>query len=291
MIRLRCRPEFLGLWLLLLAGPLVAQQPVRVQWPLVDFIILGDTSRVTLLASPNLSTMVGSEGSNLAHLTFDPVQVRQWTGFMRRVVDSMARVKRLTQVGVIRPYLVTTSERASIAVGAGPGGQGQRFILVLNDSLGRHSWTSAASVSQLDTLLAALGSVAERTPESSDAGPTDSCTSKTVVDSISLADTTSFQVVQQQPPQLVSHNPLLYPFNEQRIEREGRVWLEFVVDREGRPEPNSFCVLLTDGTGFTASALQWFRAARYLPATLAGRPVRWLVYQEVRFMLPLHQDR
>jgi hypothetical protein len=273
-----------------LSGPLVAQQPVRVQWPLVDFIILSDTSRVTLLASPNLSTMVGSEGSNLAHLTFDPVQVRQWTGFMRRVVDSMARVKRLTQVGVVRPYLVTTSERAYIAVGAGSGSRDERFILVLNDSVGLHSWISGASVSQVDTILSALGSAAERRPELGDAGPTDSCTGKTAVDSIPLADSGGLRVAEQLP-QLISHNPLVYPFNEQRIEREGRVWLQFIVDREGRPEPSSFCVLLTDGTGFTASALQWFRAARYVPAKLLDRPVRWLVFQEVRFIMPLHEDR
>lgn len=143
---------------------------------------------------------------------------------------------------------------------------------------------------QVDTLLAALGSVAERFPESSSAGPTDSCTTKTAVDSISLPDTTGL-LVEEQPPQLISHNPLLYPFNEQRIEREGRVWLQFIVDREGHPEPSSFCVLLTDGTGFTASALQWFRAARYLPAKLLGRPVRSLMFQEVRFIVPLHEDR
>lgn len=148
MISLRRRLALLGLWSLLLVGPLVAQHPVRVKWPLVDFIILGDTSRVALLASPNLSTMVGSEGSNLARLTFDPVQIRQWTGFMKRVVDSIARVKRLTQVGVIRPYLVTTSERAFIAVGAGSGGRDERFILMLNDSVRHNFWTSGASVSR-----------------------------------------------------------------------------------------------------------------------------------------------
>lgn len=269
----------------LLIRSLEAQQPVRVTWPLADFIVLGDSSKVTLLASPNLSTMVGSEDVNLTRLSFDPVSVRRWTEYMRRAVDSIARLRRVTPFAVITP-LVNMSAQAYIGIGATAGKQDERFLFVLDDSAGGHRWRTEASAKQVDTMLGALGAVADRLPNPM---PSDTCAGEVRLDSIPAADTAVR--MKQKPPELLTHTPLMYPFNEQRLEREGRVWLRFVVDKEGRPEPGSFCVLLSDGSGFTVTALQWFRAARYAPSQFLGQPVRALVFEEVRFTLPLHEDR
>jgi TonB family protein len=76
-----------------------------------------------------------------------------------------------------------------------------------------------------------------------------------------------------------------YPETERQAFVEGRVWVQFVVQATGDVDHRAACVLLSDGPGFTQTALLALRDARYSPAVTTAGPVASLVVQEFTFRL------
>jgi TonB family protein len=76
-----------------------------------------------------------------------------------------------------------------------------------------------------------------------------------------------------------------YPEAMRQSGIEGKVQILMIVDTLGRVETGSVHVLASTDPRFEAPALAAVAASRYAPARLAGRPVRQLVMQAVRFRL------
>ena len=78
---------------------------------------------------------------------------------------------------------------------------------------------------------------------------------------------------------------LHYPAELQRMNVEGKVVVQFVIDTSGRAEPKTFRVLQSTDPQFTAAARLAAFGARYLPAEARGRKVRQLVQLPLAFTL------
>ncbi|MEB2285960.1 MAG: hypothetical protein B6D46_04730 [Polyangiaceae bacterium UTPRO1] len=86
------------------------------------------------------------------------------------------------------------------------------------------------------------------------------------------------------PPELVERILPEYPARARALELEGRVLLEIVLDREGRPEPD--IRVRRSQPPFDAAAIAAVRQWRFRPARDgAGRPVRVIMEIPVRFEL------
>jgi TonB family protein len=66
---------------------------------------------------------------------------------------------------------------------------------------------------------------------------------------------------------------------------EGEVVVVYVVDTTGRVEPASWQVLKASHDGFPEAAREAILAGTFTPARVAGRPVRQLVQQTIRFAI------
>lgn len=77
-----------------------------------------------------------------------------------------------------------------------------------------------------------------------------------------------------------------YPETQYRQGTEGRVLAEFVVDTTGLVEMNTFGVVSSSNPAFTDAVRSALRRAAYHPAVLKGVPVRQVVQQAFRFVLP-----
>lgn len=89
----------------------------------------------------------------------------------------------------------------------------------------------------------------------------------------------------EQPPQVVSGPPLVYPVMLRNAGVTGRVVLSLIVDTTGRAEPRSITVLQSPHTGFNAAATDWALGARFRPARLHGHAVRTLVRLPIDFKI------
>lgn len=89
----------------------------------------------------------------------------------------------------------------------------------------------------------------------------------------------------QEPPELLTAPPPVYPAPLRAAGVQGRVMVAAVVDTLGRAEAGSVRIVLSDNPGFDAAALTTIRAARFRPARMYGRAVRVLVRVPVVFRL------
>jgi len=76
-----------------------------------------------------------------------------------------------------------------------------------------------------------------------------------------------------------------YPAALRAAAIEGEVLAQYVVDTTGRVEPGSWKVLRASHDGFREAAREAVEAGRFKPARIAGRPVRQLVQQTIRFRI------
>lgn len=81
-------------------------------------------------------------------------------------------------------------------------------------------------------------------------------------------------------------NPF-YPDSLQRLGMSGHVLAEFVVDSTGRPEMDTFGVVLSTDRLFTDAVRRAVNSARFLPARLGGKAVRQLMQLPISFVSPL----
>ncbi|HKP28000.1 MAG TPA: energy transducer TonB [Gemmatimonadales bacterium] len=76
-----------------------------------------------------------------------------------------------------------------------------------------------------------------------------------------------------------------YPAALRAAAIEGEVLAQYVVDTTGRLEPGSWKVLRASHDGFREAAREAVEAGRFKPARIAGRAVRQLVQQTIRFAI------
>ena len=76
-----------------------------------------------------------------------------------------------------------------------------------------------------------------------------------------------------------------YPEDLRRAGVRGEVRAQYIVDTDGRAEPESFRVLSTSHTAFSESVKAALFCMRFLPAEMDGRKVRQLVQQPFNFDL------
>jgi TonB family protein len=84
-------------------------------------------------------------------------------------------------------------------------------------------------------------------------------------------------------PVLLAAGALRYPAVFAAARVSGSVTLEFVIDVEGRVEPDGIRILSATHQGFVAAAQEAVQTTRFRPAKKAGRPVPVRVRQTVTF--------
>lgn len=239
-------------------GEAQADPEVRhVRWPLLDMVILPDSSSgVWLLVGPNPATQDWETGSQLVSLATDAVLALQWVTVARGpgAVTPPLRARR----GAAFVVLARNSSEATPA---------ETFILAVSDSNSHTAWKAYASSAQVDTLLNNLEAVAlqARTIGS----PPDSAAAEG--DSVDV------------PVRIVAIPEPEYPRDLASKRRIGRVWMTYVVGADGRAVEGSFRPLLSDDFLFTRAAVQALLRGKYRPARLHGHPVRQRVFQVITF--------
>lgn len=137
---------------------------------------------------------------------------------------------------------------------------------------------SAAPASEVESDVAAAATApAASAPERVAAGGGD-------VGGVGAGDTPLTLAAVARPPEIVERVLPEYPVRARALELEGRVVLEVVLDREGRPEPA--IRVIRSQPPFDEAALAAVRRWRFRPARdAAGHPVRVLMEIPVRFEL------
>ncbi|MEO8294220.1 MAG: energy transducer TonB [Gemmatimonadota bacterium] len=87
------------------------------------------------------------------------------------------------------------------------------------------------------------------------------------------------------PPQLISSGPQMFPPAMRAAGIAGRVTMQFVVDMTGHVEASSFKVLNTTHQAFVEPAKQMLLKSVFKPGKVKGEPVRVLVQQVINFTI------
>jgi TonB family protein len=126
------------------------------------------------------------------------------------------------------------------------------------------SWSVPATAPNVLELLTTLDAVAQRSA---------------VAPAPQSFDSTGSYLPEQldRSPEMTGRPLLQYPPAALRRRREGRVWLEFIVDTTGAVETETIRVLMSDGDEFTEATLALLAKIRYSPGVHRGVPVRTLV--------------
>ena len=93
-----------------------------------------------------------------------------------------------------------------------------------------------------------------------------------------------FEFEVEKPVRVMPHSAFpAYPPVLKTAGREGEVFAQFVVDREGRAVPHSFKVLRSRHPLFSQAVQEVLPRLRFTPAQLSGRPVLQIVQQPFTF--------
>jgi len=239
----------------------------RVRWPLLDIVLVPDSSSVWFLAGPNAGTTQWGRGTNLADFGIDPVLALQWVTVARRLKPPLPGRSLPDSAARVTPPLRARNGPGFVLLGTNtekPSAD-RSFILLVSDSGSRTHWKAFASAAQVDTLLTAL-EVTAISGQAEASGWND----------LACQDPDT-------PVRIVSQPVPPYPSRLAHGGAVGRVWMTYVVGADGRPEPESFSALLSDDSLFTWSALDALRRSRFKPARTDGQPVRQRVFQAVVF--------
>jgi hypothetical protein len=233
----------------------ISPQLEHVRWPLLDMVMVPDSSGVWFLVAPTPATRQWESGSHLVDLRIEPVLVLQWVTLARRLTPAGIRLTPKLRGTRGPQFLLLGRNRAK----ASPE---KTFYLVASDSTRRTQWKTFASSAQVDSLLTAL----ERTARAGQA---------TFDPAAEPEPDTPVSVVFQPRP--------AYPGELASKRRIGRVWMQYVVGADGRAQPGSFRPLLTDDSLFTHAAIRALLRGRYKPAYANGQPVPQRVFQAIIF--------
>lgn len=262
--------------LLSVGAPLESQAPatvVRVQWPLIDVVMVTDSCYgVWLLAAPNVRTSNWERGSQIIGFAVDPLILLQWG----------TTAQALTRDSVPAAFPDSVRFRATPRLQSRSGGRfmtlvrdlkrgpaDRRLQLVLIDSAGQTQWKTFTNAEEVTQLLATIEEVVARAPAL-----------RPRTDSSLVADDQESEF--EPAVQLKVPRPH-YPSALLSRRQPGRVWVEYVVGTDGRVEKGSIHVLLTDHEEFASAAISALQRATFRPATRRGTLVRQRVFQPISF--------
>jgi hypothetical protein len=241
----------------------------QVRWPLLDLVVLPDSSSgLWLLVSPNKGTVQWHAGASVVSLAIDPVTTFQWVMVARKLVSESAGGGEPETIH-LTPPLRGRCGPAFVLLARNPdkAGSAEAFIFLVSDSASHSQWKTFASAAEVDTLLTAVEQTAwEQEKWTPNIGG---------LSGVADSNDTPVEIVSQRAPR--------YPYHLTYTGREGRVWVSYVVDSTGRPEPESFRALLSDDQQFTDEAVSALRHSKFRPARLRGRPVPQHVFQVIAF--------
>ncbi|HMA44019.1 MAG TPA: energy transducer TonB [Gemmatimonadales bacterium] len=254
--------------------------PMRVTWPLIDFLVLGDSTHgLQLLASPTLSSVQGRLANQALTITLPPVSTRVWAAGVAALVESIAKLPPRDRTWFASLALKGNLGRAWLRVSLNAERTPETpFDMELFDSSRGPGapeatpWAVAASATDLFGLLTTLDAVAERSAVDTTAATGDSM-------GIYLTEQLD------NPPQATEDPHVKYPDAARTHGREGRVWLEYVVDTSGAILDGTVRVLMSDGDDFSQAILEAVPRIRYAPGRRRGAAVRTLVWTPVTFRL------
>jgi hypothetical protein len=248
--------------LISLSSPAVAQSSPpgtrHVQWPLLDLVMIPESTGVWLLVGPTPATEQWKSGSDLVHLAADPVLTLQWVTVARRLAPGSMRVTPKLQCYFHSSEFVVLGRNEKDEFGK------RAFVLVAADSAPRVQWKAFASAEQVESFLTALEKTAMATRE-------------------------IFKPIAEPEPEIpvsiVTVPMPKYPATLASRGRIGRVWMQYVVGADGRAQSESFRPLLTDHPLFTQAAVAAILQGRFKPARLKGKPIPARVFQAVVFRM------
>lgn len=275
------RTSWWTLWLFvtapLCAGQTMARDPVRVAWPLVDFVVFGDSSRgVHLLASPNLQAVQGHDQTTMTDLILEPAAAERWAAGVATLIDSVTRLPAQDRAPFVTVPLEANFGRARLVLSFdGKGPSSQPFLLGVFDSPSSKGWSVYASAREIKDLLTNLDAAAQ-------ASALDSSPAARPAGWAYLAS----QLDRGPRPRNPRDIDLRFPGGPALIKKEGRVLAEFVVDSTGHVRPESFHTLLSDGTDFTNAARDAVVRTAFVPGERQGHSVNTLVWQWFVFHVP-----
>jgi hypothetical protein len=246
----------------------------HVRWPLLDIVILPDSSAgVWLLVAPNSGTKQWEAEIPVVSLAIDPVLALQWATLARGLTGADSNNPMPNAVDRLTPplrakrgpqFVVLAQNRRKTA-------PEEALVLVVSDARAHTQWKTFASPAQVDALLDALqGAAMESRLWFAPGDLTGAASSEDSAD-------TPVRVVAIPRPD--------YPLELSFKGRIGRVWMMYVVGADGRAEPGSFRPLLADDPLFTRAAIAALADGKYEPARLNGHPVPQRVFQVITFRL------
>jgi hypothetical protein len=87
------------------------------------------------------------------------------------------------------------------------------------------------------------------------------------------------------PPQMISSGPQLFPPAMKAAGIPGKVTMQFVVDVTGHVEPGSLKVIAASHQAFVEPTKQMLLKSLFKPGKVRGEPVRVLVQQVINFAI------
>jgi hypothetical protein len=251
------------------APPVSADSSVsRVEWPLLDLVLVPDTSHgILLLAGPNIHTENWMKGSQIVSLAVEPVTLLQWAS----AALALLREPVATEKTAAERYKITPALRGhwgEFLVLARRMDRAGEFQFIASDTASKVQWKTLAGPEHVNQLLQTIEDVVARAP-----------TLRPWNDSTLVADPDTGVVAAFQ----LSVPPPKYPADLGQAGQPGRVWAQYIVGLEGRVEPGSIRILLTDHREFAGEAVAALMQARFRPATRNGQNVRQRVFQAIVF--------
>ncbi len=249
--------------------------PERIAWPLVDFVVLGDSAHgVQLIAAPNLHTVQGQGQHDNMTLTLEPQATRRWAASVAHLVDSVARLEPNDRSPFVTVPLVANLGKAELIVSL--DGRGRReapFLFVVAESVGkRKGWNVQASAQDIRDLLTVIDATAQTSVF-------DTAPHRADGEGVYLA------CQLDHPPRLRDGERVFYPMGALSGGQEGRVLAEFVIDSSGKARPGSFRALLSDGGSFSDAVRDAVMHARFVPGKAHEQAVSTLVWQWFAFRI------
>jgi TonB-like protein len=242
----------------------------QIRWPLLDIVILPDSSSGLLfLVAPNPRAVQWTKpGTSVVSMGIDPITALQWA----TVAHTLLADPSSGGAGAwsVAPPLRGSRGPEFVLLAKNPkrSAPSEALIFLVSDSALHTQWKTFVSPAQLDALLTGLEAVARERQATWDPSSTAFGTTN---DSVEVPVRVVFQPEPKFPGKLA--------FNG----REGRVWMSYAVDSTGRTETGSMRPLLSDDLLFTQAAIDALMHSKFKPALRHGRPVRQQVFQVIQF--------
>jgi hypothetical protein len=237
----------------------------RIAWGPVNVLVRADSCNGVHLWAQ--SSKLGYTGSPIAYVAaFDPDLLNPWLDRANFVLTFQSPPAGDSVLALQTPPLIAfDSSRLVLGRRSHKGKWAKQVTLLFLDPAGAHPWSIETTLDEADDFLQVLWAQGLRSGVCPD--------TTSPLEANPIAEGTC-------PVPLGNPHPL---FPEHLVGLSGEVWMTFVVQADGRPDPTSFRAVLFDNSAFADAAFEALRHARYRPATRLGKPVPMRVATRVTF--------